>query len=122
VMLYHLSSWVSLQAWIRFGLLAGKPWTEARSIIAQHMESPGTKAYSIEETKRLFAAFSDVSVQPRLTAYDLLEHTPRSSHVEGLLGPLSRLYPRRLARALGDRWGWNLLIRARKPPAAPRGS
>jgi SAM-dependent methyltransferase len=117
VMLYHLRSWVAFQAWLRYGLLSGRPWASARSIIARHVESPGTKAYSVAEARRLFAAFSDVSVHPRLTAYDLLEHTLRSSHLGRFSGALQRSYPRALIRALGDRFGWNLLIQASKGAA-----
>ena len=71
VMVYNRHSLVALQAWIRFGLLRGKPFTSRAELIARHVESPGTKAYSSSEAAALFAGAAKVSVETVVTAYDL---------------------------------------------------
>jgi hypothetical protein len=45
-MAYHRRSLLALQAWLFYGLQRGKPWRSAADIIAQDLESPGTKTYS----------------------------------------------------------------------------
>ncbi len=113
IMLYHRRSWVAFQAWLRYGVLAGRPMDPLNGILAEHVESPGTKAYTVAEARSLFAGFSSVEVVPRLTPYDTLDYQPRVVHGEGLRRAAQRLVPRGLIRALGDGFGWNLLIRAR---------
>jgi SAM-dependent methyltransferase len=95
LMLYHRHSWVALAAWVRFGLLRGKPTIGLRRAVAQ-IESPGTKAFSRREVAEMLAGMEDVVVRPRLSHWD------------------RRLVPG-LARLLGDRFGWFLLIEARQP-------
>jgi SAM-dependent methyltransferase len=95
VMVYHLRSWVALAAWVRFGLLRGKPTMGLRRAVA-HIESPGTKAFTAPEAVAMLAGMEDISVRPCLSHWD------------------RRVAPG-LARLLGDRFGWFLLIEARKP-------
>ncbi|MHB8419811.1 MAG: class I SAM-dependent methyltransferase [Myxococcales bacterium] len=113
IMLYHRRSWVALQAWARHGLLAGRPGASFSDVLAKNVESPGTKAYTVAEIRRLFEGFSNVEVAPRLTPYDTLDYQPRALHGARIQRIAQRLIPRRLIRSLGDGFGWNLLIRAR---------
>lgn len=103
VMLYHRRSWVALFMYLRFGLLAGKPFRSVREVIASHMESVGTKALTRAEAGQLFDAFSNVQIETILTPYDKLEHVPAV-----------KVFPRFLVDWLGNRLGWFILVRARK--------
>jgi ubiquinone/menaquinone biosynthesis C-methylase UbiE/glycosyltransferase involved in cell wall biosynthesis len=103
IMLYHRYSWVALFVYLRFGLLAGKPFRSLTDVIASHVESVGTKALTRAETRKLFAGFSDVEVETVLTPYDRLEESR-----------FGRFFPRFLVNLLGDRFGWFMMIRARK--------
>lgn len=60
VMIYHAWSMVGLMLWLRYALLGGKPWRSLRSVYSEHLESPGTKAYSRREARALFKQFSSV--------------------------------------------------------------
>lgn len=71
IMLYHKWSLVSLQFYIRFGLLKARPSRSLDDIMATHQESPGTKVYTRAQLNDLFAPFQNVQVQPILTPYDL---------------------------------------------------
>jgi ubiquinone/menaquinone biosynthesis C-methylase UbiE len=95
LMLYHRHSWVALAAWGRFGLLRGRPAMGLRRAVA-HIESPGTKAFTATEAAAMLSGMEDVRVRPCLSHWD------------------RRVAPG-LARLLGDRFGWFLLIEARKP-------
>jgi ubiquinone/menaquinone biosynthesis C-methylase UbiE len=101
VMFYHRASLVSLQFYLKFGLFRGRPFRSIDEIMAAHQESPGTKVYSVAEAARMFSAFTDVTVKPVLTPYDL-----RSGRRPFL--------PRWTGRILPDALGYFLLIRGRK--------
>jgi ubiquinone/menaquinone biosynthesis C-methylase UbiE len=69
-MLYQRPSLVSLRVWVKHALLAGKPWRSFADVLYHHVESIGTKAYTIAELKQMFAKFNGVSVTPLLTQHD----------------------------------------------------
>ncbi len=71
VMIYHRWSLLSLQMWIRYGLIRGKPWKSIDSIAALHLESPGTKIYSKKEALDLVDGLKDVKIRTIVTKYDL---------------------------------------------------
>jgi hypothetical protein len=86
---------VAAAAWVRFGLLRGRPATTLRQAVA-HIESPGTQAFTAGEvTALLDDLVVDLRVRPVLTHWD------------------RRLAPG-LARLSGDRWGWFLLVDGRR--------
>lgn len=116
-MVYHLHSWTSWLMWSRYSLLRGQPWQSVREAVFQHLESPGTKVYTTEEAKKLVetVGFADVRVWTRLGPADLLEIKPSFKYQHSIDKLAWRLYPRRLVRALGDRFGLYLLIEGRKP-------
>lgn len=87
IMLYSRRSWVAFGLWARYGLAAGHPGRSLTEVVANHMESPGTKAYTEPELRDLFAGFSAVELQRFLTPYD-----------RRVAGPL--------ARVAGPRLGW----------------
>src|SRR5438094_4772897 len=58
VMIYHTPSITGLLLWIVHCLLKLRPWRSPRWAVANHLESPGTKAYTVREARELFGAFS----------------------------------------------------------------
>ena len=61
-MIYHKHSLVGYMLWLRYAALAAKPWRGLADVYAEHLESPGTKAYTVEEARRLFQRFADVRI------------------------------------------------------------
>lgn len=95
VMLYSRRSWVALGLWLRYALLVGRPWRSFGQVVANHMESADTKAYTRDELRKLFRDFAHVELTGFVTPYD-----------RRVGGPLARL--------LGPRFGWFVGIRARR--------
>jgi ubiquinone/menaquinone biosynthesis C-methylase UbiE len=93
IMLYSRRSWVALGVWLRYGLAHGRPQRSFADLLARHMESPGTKAYTQSELEQLFSGFSDVRFKRFVTPYD-----------RRVAGPL--------AQATGERFGWFVGISA----------
>jgi SAM-dependent methyltransferase len=94
IMLYHRPSWVALAAWLRWGLLAGRPFQGLRQVVADHVESPGTFALTTEEIHAVLSGFSDRSIRVIPTYWD-------------------RRYVPGLGRLFGSRLGWFALVTAR---------
>ncbi len=115
VMIYHKWSMVGVMLWLRFALLAGKPWRSLRSVYAEHLESPGTKAYSIAEARQLFADFADVRISTPLGHGDLLESDVGQRHRGFALTLAKKLWPRWFIRRFLPGAGLFMLIEARKP-------
>ena len=103
-MVYHRRSLVALQLWALNALLAGRPWRTLAEVIAGHLESPGTKAYTSREARGLFTGLRAVRVTPVVTPYD-------ARLARDLFAPpwLRRLIPSRL--------GWFLVIEGVKADA-----
>ena len=116
-MIYHVPSWTGWMVWARHALLRGKPWTSAKQAVYEHLESPGTDAYSVREARELLeeAGFTDVRLQVRLGPGDLLQIKPSSRYQGAIYRVIWNLYPRWLIRALGDRFGLYMLVTAEKP-------
>jgi SAM-dependent methyltransferase len=114
VMLYHRRSLVGFMLWCRYGLLAGKPWRSLKHIFANHLESPGTKAYSVVEARSIFRDFTDVTIRTVLTHGDLLESDVGQQHRGWLLSTAKRIWPRALLCAAFQRCGLYMLIEATK--------
>jgi ubiquinone/menaquinone biosynthesis C-methylase UbiE len=95
-MMYGIYSLQSLRMWITYALLRGKPWKSLTDVIWNHMESVGTKAYTISELKKLFANF------------DNFEATPITTPAE-----LHRL-PKWVCRFIPSSWGFFIAIKSRK--------
>jgi ubiquinone/menaquinone biosynthesis C-methylase UbiE len=93
VMLYSRRSWVAFGAWARYALLRGRPQRSFADVLAEHMESPGTKAYTQAELDELFSGFREVEYRRFVTPYD-----------RKVVGPLTSVLP--------ARFGWFVGIRA----------
>lgn len=114
VMIYHRYSLVGYMLWLRYALLAGKPWRSLNDIYASHLESPGTKAYTVAEARTLFRKFTEVRISTVLTHGDLLESDAGQRHRGWLLTTAKRIWPRRLLRTVLLGHGLFMLIEARK--------
>jgi SAM-dependent methyltransferase len=114
VMIYHKRSLVGYMLWLRYGLLAGKPHRNLNDIYSSHLESPGTKAYTVDEARRLFGRFSEVKISTVLTHGDLLESGAGQRHRGWLLSIAKRLWPRGLLRVMLPGHGLFMLIEATK--------
>ncbi|HET7233533.1 MAG TPA: class I SAM-dependent methyltransferase [Longimicrobium sp.] len=95
-MLYGRHSLVALRVWMRHALLRGRPWRSLARVVGEHVESPGTRAYTVRELRALFDAFAEARVWPVLTEYDV------------------RRVPRFVARWIPQELGWFLVVDARK--------
>jgi SAM-dependent methyltransferase len=114
IMIYHKWSLVGGMLWARYALLCGRPWMSLRSVYARHLESPGTKAYSVAEARELFSKYSTVDIQTVLTHGDLLSSSAGQRHRGFALRLARRLWPRRAFRALVPGAGLFMLVKAKK--------
>ncbi|HSY08603.1 MAG TPA: class I SAM-dependent methyltransferase [Steroidobacteraceae bacterium] len=114
IMIYHRWSLVGYMLWVRYALLALRPWMSLSELYARYLESPGTKAYSVAGARRLFAAFGAVEIQTVLTHGDLLESVAGQRHRGLLLAMARRIWPRALLRRFAARHGLFMLISATK--------
>ena len=115
-MIYHVPCWTGFMLWVRYGLLAGRPFLSQKQVIFEELENPGTKAYTLEEARALveLAGFHVVSVASRLCPGDSLNILPSARYRGWPYRMIWRLYPRWLVALLGDRFGLNLLVKATK--------
>ncbi len=114
VMIYHVPSWTGLLLWGVHSLARLRPWISPRRAIYRHLESPGTKAYSLAEARELFSAFARVDLSTALLAGDLLAMRPSERYQSPIFRAIWRVYPRSLIRRFGRRLGLGLLVRADK--------
>ncbi len=114
VAIYHLRSWGVGLIWARNGLLRGK-LQGPRRIVADNLESPGTKLYTVSEARELCAPFSRVvEIRTQLGLGDLLTMKPSAKYADLFSQFLFKVYPRWLIRRLGHRFGGYLLIECAK--------
>jgi ubiquinone/menaquinone biosynthesis C-methylase UbiE len=114
IMLYHKWSLVGFMLWLRYAVLALRPWRSLQYVYAHYLESPGTKAYSVAEVRQLFSAFRDVQMRIILTHGDLLASNVGQRHRGALLSVARRLWPRWFFTRCCRRLGLFLVIEARK--------
>jgi ubiquinone/menaquinone biosynthesis C-methylase UbiE len=114
IMIYHKWSLVGYMLWLRYALLPLRPWLTLTDVYARYLESPGTKAYSRREAKRMFSSFSSVEIQIWLTHGDLLESAAGQRHGGTWLSFARKIWPRRLLRKYATAHGLFMLIRAVK--------
>lgn len=114
IMLYHRQSLTVDMLWLRYALAAGRPWCSRNSLVAEHLESPGTQAFTRREAETLFRRFTAVHVQIQQAFTDLLEGAAGQRHEGLLLTAARQLWPRRLLRAFARNRGFNLLVEAVK--------
>ena len=95
IMIYHKFSPVGWMLWIKYGLLNFKPFLSLQSIYDKYLESPGTKAYTINEAFDLLKPFKKKQINVQLSFADLLEGKVGIRH-KGLMIKLARyIYPKK---------------------------
>jgi SAM-dependent methyltransferase len=114
VMIYHRYSLVGFMLWFRYALLAGRPWRSLNDVFAHHMESPGTKTYSVADARALLHEFTAVTIHTVLTHGDLLESDVGQRHRGRMLALAKRIWPRTLLRTVCQGRGLYMLIEATK--------
>ena len=95
-MMYNRHSLAVYKYWLKYALLRGRPNRSLAEVIWHHVESIGTKAYTVAELEVLFAAFSVCKTTPLLTRSDY-----------------GRL-PRWLYELIPSRFGWYIALQAVK--------
>lgn len=111
VMIYHRWSLVGAMLWTRYGLASSRPW-DLDEVYSRHLESPGTKAYSVAAARCLFAGFSNVEIGTQLSFGDLLLGEVGQRHRGVALTAAKAVYPRWLVRRMLGRFGLYLTIEA----------
>jgi len=116
-MIYHHPSWTGLMLYAQHALARGKLRMSMKEAVFHHLESPGTKTYSIREARQMLSeiGFANIQSHTRLSPGDLLTIKPSEKYASGFYKIIWRVYPRWLVRLLGDRWGLGLLLAANKP-------
>ncbi len=114
VMIYNRYSLVGFMLWLRYGLHRGLGLDE---VYAEHMESPGTKAYTPVEAAALFPG-TNAKTRIILTHGDLLTSEAGQRHTGVLLKVARMVWPRWLLTRVAGRLGTHLLIEGRKPDVA----
>lgn len=114
IMIYQKYAITGYLLWARYGLLAGRPWRSLDDIYWHHLESPGTKAYTVSAARSMLSKFSDVRCRVQLAFGDLLLGEVGQRHRGVLLAAAKRVWPRALLKRAFGAHGLYLLIEARK--------
>ena len=116
IMIYHKWSLVGLMLWYRYALLSGKPRRDLDDVYFHHLESPGTKAYTVNSARRMFdvAGFSSITIRIQLSHGDLLRGKVGSRHQGTLLNLAKSLWPRSVLKVIAPQFGLYLLVEAVK--------
>ena len=114
VMIYQKNCIAGYMLWLRYGLMAGQPFRSLTDIYANHLESPGTKAYTQDEARKMFHAFSKVTISNELSVGDLLEGEAGQRHQGLILNIARKIWPRPLIKVLFKNHGLFMMIEAVK--------
>lgn len=114
IMIYHRYSMTAYLLWIRYALLTGNPARTLDDVVAQHLESPGTKVYSVSECTQLFTQFKTATITIKLNLGDLLQGAVGQRHGSFALSLAKLMWPRWLITKIFRNHGLMLLIDAEK--------
>ena len=114
IMIYHKYSIVGYMLWIRYAFLGLKPFTSLNDIYSKYLESPGTKAYTVKEARKLFVDFSSISFSTVLTHGDLLMSDVGQRHRGVFLTVAKKIFPRFLIKKMLPTHGLFMMIKAQK--------
>lgn len=114
IMIYHTYSFVGYMLWMRYALMRLRPYTSLKTIYSRYLESPGTKAYTVNEAKQLFSAYRQVQIDTVLTHGDLLTSDAGQRHKGALLSAARKLFPRAIIKKLFPKHGLFMMIKAVK--------
>jgi len=112
IMIYHKWSLVGYMLWIRYALMKFRPSMSLAEVYSRYLESPGTKAYSVRDARKMFSRFKSVEIHIALTHGDLLESAAGQRH-QGILLSVARLiWPRKLLKWWAKGHGLFMMIQA----------
>ena len=99
LMLYNRRSIFVINQWVKHALMRGRPWRGLKWILANRVESPGTRGYTRRELKSLLASvgLDQVRIHTEPTSADWLSAIA--------FPPLNRFY-RLLLRLAGSSFAW----------------
>ncbi len=109
LMVYNRRSITALRVWVKFCLLKGKFWKNLTYAMKHHVESYGTKAYTVKEMEDIFHTHKNVKVKnisPIVTWCD------KKTTSKYLLVKI--FYKFLIFIGGGDKVGWFMLINAKK--------
>ena len=113
-MIYHKHSFVGYMLWFRYALMKLRPFITLDRIYDRYLESPGTKAYSVEEARDLFSGTACIDIRTILTHGDLLASEAGQRHKGLLLSAARAVWPRSLIRRLFKDHGLCMMIKGKK--------
>ena len=116
IMIYNKFSLVGYMLWIRYALFKGQIFRSLNSIYSEHLESPGTKAYTYQEAKKMFQNFEIQSIDSPLTHADLLNSEVGQNHRGGYLSLSKKIWPRWFFKAIMKKSGLFLFVTLIKKP------
>ena len=91
-----------------------KPFLSLNKIYENHLESPGTKAFTVKKVRKMLDKFSDITITTHLTHSDLLTSGAGQRHQGFILTIAKKLMPRFLIKNFFPSHGLFMLIHARK--------
>ena len=115
-MLYGRHSLLCFKIWIKYALLRGKPWKSLRDIAWDHIESVGTKTYTVSELRGLFSSFDDFEGFPITTAAEV---TGSTKNIKRFIPSFLDFFPDQIRfnwirRFIPSSWGFFIAIKAKK--------
>ena len=110
VMIYHRYSMVGYMLWLRYALGVLRPWRSLTDIYSHHLESPGTKAYTVSEARKMFERFSSIKISTPVGHGDLLTSGVGQRHQGTALRIARILWPRWLIRRTLQSHGLCMMI------------
>ena len=115
IMIYHTYALTGFMLWVRYSLLKGK-WLSLAEIYSQYLESPGTKAYTKTQARKMFeeAGFQNIKIKIQLNHGDLLQGAVGQRHGGKLLTLAKACWPRWFFHIFTPFLGLYLLIEAQK--------
>jgi len=118
IMLYHYPSVGVALAWLANGILRFR-FASPRSIYGSHVESPGTKSYTVGEARDMVGRYfggSQIAIRTYLGSGDLLTQQMSSRYSGRGWRVVQAVYPRWFVRrVLGHRFGTVMTIEVTKP-------
>jgi ubiquinone/menaquinone biosynthesis C-methylase UbiE len=116
IMIYHKYAPTGWMLWVKYALLKGRPLKKISEIYSEHLEFPGTKAYTVNEAQKLTRFFSESEIKVQLSFGDLLEGDVGARHKGLMLSIAKILYPRLLIKGIAKVLpiGLYLMIKVKK--------
>ncbi len=119
-MVYHSPSWTGWLLYLQHAAARGKFNTKVKDVVFDHLESPGTKVYTDDEARKMMSdiGYRNIRIRSKLGPGDVLTIKLSDKYQSPIFKVIMKVYPRWLVRLVGDRFGLNLLVEAKKADAA----